>query len=258
MAGHQGKFVWHDIMTTDVAAATAFYARVVGWKAADSGLPGVAYTLLQAGATPIGGVMAIPGEAAASGAKPRWTGYIAVDDVDAFAAKVKAAGGTLHRPPDDIPGVGRFAVVADPHGASFFLFKGDGEAPPAAAPGTRGHVGWNELHAGHGKEAFDWYSGLFGWTKDQAIDMGPMGVYQTFSTTAGAPADGGMMTKMAHEPVPFWLFYFTVEAVDAAAARASEAGGKVVREPVQVPGGQWIVHCTDPQGALFAMVAPTR
>ena len=88
--------------------------------------------------------------------------------------------------------------------------------------------------------------------------MGPMGVYQTFATMAGAPADGGMMTKMPHEPMPYWLYYFNVEAVDAAAARAAEAGGQVLREPTEVPGGQWIVHCTDPQGALFAMVASKR
>ena len=66
------------------------------------------------------------------------------------------------------------------------------------------------------------------------------------------------MTKMAHDPVPFWLFYFNVDAIDAAAARVGEAGGSVLRGATEVPGGQWIVHCADPQGAMFAMVAPKR
>jgi predicted enzyme related to lactoylglutathione lyase len=67
-----------------------------------------------------------------------------------------------------------------------------------------------------------------------------------------------MMTKMADEPQPFWLYYINVAALDNAIARVSEGGGKVVLEPRQVPGGSWIANCTDPQGAFFALVAPQR
>jgi uncharacterized protein len=70
----------------------------------------------------VGGLMPIPEDARAAGARPRWMGYIAVDDVDVYAARVNAVGGSVHRAPRDIPGVGRFAVVADPHGAGFMLF----------------------------------------------------------------------------------------------------------------------------------------
>ena len=71
---------------------------------------------------------------------------------------------------------------ADPHGAVFILFKGTSEeAPPPAPAGTPGHVGWHELHAGDLDSAFAFYSGLFGWTKAEAMDMGPMGVYQIFA-----------------------------------------------------------------------------
>ena len=151
-------------------------------------------------------------------------GYVGVSDVDAYAKKVVVAGGTLHRPPENIPGVGRFAVAADPHGAGFILFKGSSdEAPAPAAPLTLGHIGWHELHAGNGPEAFDFYSKLFGWTKSEAIPMGDHGVYQLFA--AGGSDIGGMMTKMAQSPAPFWLYYFNVDAIDAAGARATKAGG---------------------------------
>ena len=191
------------------------------------------------------------------GVGPRWMGYVAVDDVDAYAARVKAAGGSVHRAPDDIPGVGRFAVVADPHGAGFILFRGSSEPQsPPAAPGTPGHIGWHELHAGDGESAFAFYSGLFGWTKAEAMDMGPMGVYQIFATD-GAPV-GGMMTKMPETPAPFWLYYFNVDALDAAMARATKGGAKIANGPMEVPGGRWIVQCLDPQGAMFAMLAPKR
>ena len=250
-------FVWYDVMTSDTRAAESFYRNVIGWTTQDAGMSDRSYTLLSAGPTMIGGLMPIPDEARAMGARPAWMGYIGVDDVDAHAKRVSAAGGTIHHPPEDIPGVGRFAVAADPHGAGFILFRGNSDqAPTPAPPGTSGHVGWRELHAGDGASAFAFYAGLFGWTKTEAMDMGEMGTYQMFST--GGETVGGMMTKMPQSPMPFWLYYFNVDAIDAAAKRATDGGGAVVNGPMEVPGGQWIVQCTDPQGAMFAMVAPKR
>lgn len=250
-------FVWYELMTTDAEAAAAFYAKVVGWTPADSGMPGMSYTLLKLGETSIGGVMALDPAACSAGARAAWGGYVGVADVDAAAEKLKAAGGRVNFGPEDIPGVGRFAAVTDPHGAAFYLFKGnDGEMPPSPPVGTPGTVGWHELHAGDGAAAFAFYSAQFGWTKDTAIDMGPMGVYQLFA--AGGAAIGGMMTKTADMPAPTWLYYFCVDRADAAVGRVTAAGGQVLMGPHEVPGGSWIVQCLDPQGAAFAMVAPGR
>jgi uncharacterized protein len=255
MTTQQGKFVWYDVMTSDSKAAESFYRNVIGWDAKDSGMPNGGYTLLSVGSTMVGGLMPIPPEAGAHGAKPCWTGYIGVDDVDDTAARVTAAGGAIHKAPQDIPGIGRFAVAADPHGARFVLFHGNGEPQqPPPAPNTPGFVGWHELHAGDGEKAFAFYSGLFGWTKADAVDMGPMGIYQTFAT-GGAPI-GGMMTKTPAIAAPQWLYYFNVEDIEAAKARASKAGGQILFGPQQVPGGSWILHCLDPQGAMFAMLGP--
>ena len=185
-------------------------------------------------------------------------GYVGVPSVDDHVQKLTAAGGSICKPPQDIPGVGRFAVVADPHGAVFMLFQGsEGDSAPPRDASAPGQVGWNELHAGQGDEAFAFYAGLFGWTKDQALDMGPAGPYQLFKT-GGAEAAGGMMTKMPEMPVAAWLFYFNVEAIDAAVERVKAGGGQVVHGPMQVPGGGWIINAIDPQGALFALAAPRR
>ncbi len=257
MSTHHGSFVWYDLMTTDPTAAEAFYRGVMGWSAQDSGVPDRSYTIFSSAQMPMGGLMAIPPHLREAGAQPRWTGYVAVDDVDAFATRVTEAKGAVHRAPEDIPGVGRFAVVADPHGAVFVLFKGASDAQgPQAAPGTPGHTGWHELNAGDRESAFAFYSGLFGWTKAEAVDMGPMGIYQTFAT--GGPAVGGMMTRTESMPPPAWLYYFNVEAIDAAVARVNDEKGKVINGPLQVPGGSWIIQCVDPQGAMFALVAPRR
>jgi uncharacterized protein len=252
--GH-GMFVWYDVMTSDTKAAQSFYHDVIGWKTADAGMPDRSYTILSAGETMVGGLMPIPADM--SGHPAAWTGYIGVDDVDAYAKRVTAAGGAVHRGPEDIPGIGRFAVAGDPHGAGFIIFKGaSDQVPTPPPPDTAGHIGWRELHAGNGEGAFAFYSKLFGWTKADAVDMGPMGVYQVFAID-GTPA-GGMMTKMPQTPAPHWLYYFNVEGVDAAAARVKDAGGRVLMGPHEVPGGHWIAQCFDPQGALFAMIAPKR
>jgi len=257
MSKHHGKFIWYDVMTSDCKAAESFYRRALGWSAKDSGMGDRSYTLFSAGPTVVGGLMPLPDQAKKMGVPPCWTGYVAVDDVDGYAARVKKAGGAVHRGPEDIPGVGRFAVVADPHGAVFIIMKGNSaEGPRDAAPGTPGHVGWRELHAGDGKSAFAFYSGLFGWSKADAIDMGEVGVYQTFSTGNGPV--GGMMTRMPQTPAPFWLYYFNVDALDAAVARVKGAGGRIALEPHRVPTGQWIAQALDPQGAMFGMLAPKR
>jgi uncharacterized protein len=250
-----GKFVWYDQMSNDLAGSEKFYSKVVGWTLAPNTMNAQKYTLLKAGETMVGGLMPIPEEAA--GVRPAWMGYIAVDDVKAYADKVKAAGGAIHRPPTQIPNVGTFAVAGDPSGAGFLLFKGDegGEAPKHD-PTKPGHIGWHELHGGDPERSFAFYSGLFGWTKGEALNMGAMGTYQIFSTKG--QQSGGMMKKMDQEPAAHWLYYISVDAIDAAQERVKSAGGQVIHGPMEVPGGAWIINGIDPQGAMFALVAPKR
>lgn len=251
------KFVWYELMTSDTQSAASFYSSVVGWSVNSAGPVHGDYSIFSVGERGIGGMMGLTADACAAGARPGWVGYVWVDDVDAYAIRVAAAGGSVQRPPSDIPGIGRFAVVADPHGAVFMLFKDSG-GPSAAPvpPGTAGYVGWHELHAGDGVSAFAFYSSLFGWTKTEAMDMGPMGVYQLFAM--GDNSAGGMMTKAPEIPAPFWIYYVNVDAIDAAVIRVTQGGGTIVMGPHQVPGGSWIVQCTDPQGAMFALVAGMR
>ena len=246
-------FIWHDLMTTDVKAAEEFYSKVVGWRCQDSGMTGQSYTLLMNGDVSVGGIMAVPEES--KGMPPIWMGYIGVDDVDAYAQKVIKAGGKIWKGPQDIPGVGRFAVAADPHGAGFILFKGNGEAMPAAPFMAKGTIGWNELHAGNLDEAWAFYAGIFGWQKGFAHDMGPeWGPYQTFGETPEGLGMGGMMKKMSSAPMPYWIYYFSIGNIEAGAQRVKDNGGTVLMEPHEVPGGTWIAPCIDPQGAHFALI----
>ena len=256
MSDKHGAFVWYELMTTDTKAAEAFYDDVVGWTSVDSGMPDANYTLFKTNDLRVAGLMTMPESALTMNIPPAWLGYVGVDDVDAAAKKLAKLGGTVHRQPEDIPGVGRFAVVADPHGAVFALFKGDGEMPDIKQMDP-GSIGWHELMAGDLATDLPFYQEMFGWKKDEGIDMGDMGTYQLFAHN-GAQI-GGMMTKPATVPAPpYWGFYFNVDALDAAIARSTAKGGKVVNGPMEVPGGAWVVNCVDPQGACFNLVAMKR
>lgn len=257
MSMTHGKFVWYELMTTDMKAAEAFYTDVVGWTSTDSGNTDMDYTLFLAEGVRVAGLMTMPAEALKMNVPPAWLGYIGVDDVDASAKKLAELGGTVHRAPDDIPGIGRFAIVTDPHGAAFALFRGNDGDMPEIAQQANGNIGWHELMAGDLATEYPFYEKLFGWTKDQTMPMGEMGDYQLFAH-ASVPI-GGMMTKPANMPAPpHWGFYFNVEALDAATGRAEARGGKILNGPMEVPGGAWVVNCVDPQGAHFNLVSMKR
>lgn len=259
MSESKPRFIWYELMTSDQDAAVAFYRAVVGWNTADVGQPGMRYTILAAGDRGMGGVMAIPAEADRAGAHPLWLGYVGVADADGAAKRIVEAGGALHRGPEDIPNVGRFAVVADPGGATFMLLTPQprSDAPPPAEPGTPGLVSWHELSSAIGqKAAFDFYAEQFGWETLELMDMGPMGKYRIFGIDGVAL--GGMMDEPEGAPGPSWRYYVDVDGIDAAVERIEANGGQVLMAPHEVPGGSWIVQAVDPQGASFALVSTTR
>jgi hypothetical protein len=262
MAHSDGRFIWYELMTTDMKAAKAFYADVVGWGTQDASTPGMQYTLFTAGGAPVSGMMALPDDARTSGFRPSWLGYVGVDDVDATADRIIKLGGAVHVPPKDIPNISRLSVAVDPQMATIALLKWlkGGQERPAemeqpAEPGTAGRVGWHELFAVDWEKAWAFYGELFGWQKTDP-DVGADGTYQMFS--AGGQTIGGMCTKPVTAPVPFWLYYFNVGDIDLAAKRVKAGGGEVLNGPIEVPGGGWIAQCTDPQGAIFALAGKRR
>lgn len=252
-------FVWYDLMTSDREAAIAFYGPVAGWTTEDApttGVPGQAYTLFKTGERQVCGVMQLTDEMKAHGARPTWIGHVSVADVDAAVEKAVSLGGSMRFPPTDIPNIGRFAMIADPEGAGLNVFQPLGGMAPMPEPpmGAPGYPSWRELLAGDWRRAFDFYSAMFGWTKHEAFDIGPMGTYQLYGPPAGA-AIGGMFNRPAATPASYWLYYFNVESIGAAAERVKAGGGEILMGPHQVPSDNWIVQCRDPQGALFALSA---
>jgi predicted enzyme related to lactoylglutathione lyase len=244
-----GKFVWYELVSPDAPAARRFYGKVLGWRARDAEIPGIDYSLLSMSGTDIAGSMQ-----QMDGMPAAWTAYICVDDIEATFASVSAAGATPIIPVAPIPGIGRFSILADPLGATFALVEYLDEFPKPTVPthGVHGHGWWRELHTSDQEKAFAFYGPQFGWVKTQAIDMGPMGIYQTIAPAEGADANGAMFNDESRPP--FWLVYFWVADIDAAHDAVLAGGGQVVNGPHEVPGGAWVIEGRDPQGVTFALV----
>jgi hypothetical protein len=258
MTNPHGEFVWYELMTPDIEGASAFYGALLGWTFAASSQPDMDYRFFSAGSEQIGGFLALTPAMQQGGAQPGWLGYIAVDDIDAAIDAITATGGALHMGPQDIPGTGRFALVADPQGVVFYIMQDtSGETSQAfAADMPRiGHCAWNELATTDQAGAMAFYTQTFGWVKDGEMDMGPMGSYEFIRHGS---VIGAMMTKPPEMPVACWSCYFRVADIDAAAATASAKGGHVLFGPSEVPGGDFIITGVDPQGATFSLVGQRK
>jgi predicted enzyme related to lactoylglutathione lyase len=248
----RGAFVWFDLMTSDPTRAIAFYPRITGWGTAAWQGP-APYTMWTNKNVPIGGVMHVP----AGGQPPHWIGYISTPDVDATIAQANALGATVVAPAADIPSVGRYAVLVDPQGAVFALFTSATDAPDREGPANRGEFSWHELATHDVPAALRFYEALFGWEAGEANDMGPIGVYQIYRRKGHDL--GGIYKKPADMPgPPAWLHYILVDDVQRAAETTKDRGGRVVTEPMEVPGGDRIAIALDPLGAAFALHAKRR
>lgn len=249
----RGRFVWHELMTTDIDAASDFYSHVVPWKTQDSGMP--SYTLWMSGKFRAGGLMALPEDGSAT--PPHWIIYIGTPDVDATVTAAQGLGGKVLKGAADIPNVGRFAVLSDPQGAAFAVFTPQPSSADGAPPG--GGVGdftWHELATTDADAAFNFYSQLFGWSKGAAHDMGEMGVYQLLSH--GGQDVGGIFKSRDNSTPPSWLSYVRVPDAAKAANAAKSGGGRILNGPMEVPGGSWVAQILDPQGGAFAVVEAPR
>jgi len=247
-----GSFVWCELLTSDTAAAESFYKKVVGWTSAPFG-PDGSYTVLNNSAgSGVGGMMKLPDQAKQAGAPPHWMMYVGTPNVDEMAVRIAQLGGRVVKEADEIPTVGRFAIVQDPFGATFAIFTPK-PAPgaPARKKGDTGEFSWFELYTPNPAGAWKFYETLFGWEKTSAMDMGDMGVYQMFGRGGGIP-NGGIMKPPPGAPAA-WMPYAMVKDAKASAATATANGGKIINGPMEVPGGDWIAQGIDPQGAMFAV-----
>lgn len=119
--GVPGAATWSELGTHDPARAAEFYTNVFGWTTQPFGDGPTPYTLFQNDGAGIGGAYKLMPEMGP--VPPHWLVYFSVADADATVQKATELGAQVMRPADDIPGVGRFAILIDPQGAAFAIIK---------------------------------------------------------------------------------------------------------------------------------------
>jgi predicted enzyme related to lactoylglutathione lyase len=241
---------WVDLSTSDPDAASAFYAGLFGWQVQDLGPEAGGYRMCLKNGKQVAGIGPMMSEAQF----PAWSTYVSVDDAKATVDKASSAGAKVIAEPMDVMGQGTMAVLVDPTGAYFSLWQ-PGMHTGAQLANEAGAFTWNELQTRDTAAAESFYRAVFGW-QAQHRDMGGGTTYTEFQLDGHSVA--GMMAMPPEVPaeVPsYWLVYFSVEDTDARVAAATQAAGRVLFGPHDSPQGPFAV-LADPQGAVFAVIAP--
>ena len=236
-----GRFVWHDLSSTDVEAAKRFYTELLGWGI-ETWKPGeMDYDMISANGQMHGGF-----GSAQDGAPSYWLGHVVVDDLDPVRARVEGAGGGVVGDPMDIPEVGQILIIRDPQGAMISAYK-----PAGDVPASEGVFVWDELYTSDVDAAKRFYGEVFGWT---ARDM-PMGegTYTVFESGDKGVA-GAIKIGADHQHIPpHWYPYLATSDVDATTKKAKELGAEVYVEPMDVPDMGRFSVLGDPTGATFGL-----
>ena len=241
-----GRFSWHELMTTDLDAARNFYSKIAGWGTSIWDGGDKPYEMWMNGEMPVGGLMELP----SPDVPPCWLAYVSTPDLDGTLEKVRNLGGAVLGEMA-VPEVGRFAVIADPQGGVIAVIEPEGVSPGHDGPAALGEFSWCELATTDMEAAWSFYSQVFGWQEAGRMDMGEMGFYQMFGR--GAHPLGGIFNGPPEMPAVGWLLYMRVPDAHAAVETVTALGGRILNGPMEVPGGDLIAQCMDPQGVAFAV-----
>ncbi len=245
-----GVFCWVDLATTDPEAAKAFYTGLFGWEYED--LPtdmGIPYTMFRIEGKNVTALSAMMSDMQAQGVPPYWSSYIKHDNVDAVAAKVTEAGGTLMMPPSDVMDSGRMAFAQDPTGAAFGIWQPAGHigAELVNMPNT---LVWNELQTRDSEAAKAFYSAVFDWTYG-SDSSGYILCQENGRTQAGII----QMDENWGDEIPNnWGVYFMVTDLAASVAKVKELGGNIIVPPTAAGEMGKFSVVQDPQGGAFTIM----
>jgi predicted enzyme related to lactoylglutathione lyase len=246
-----GTPCWVDVTSHELEKTIEFYGALFGWEAEQDPRPEAGgYTMF----TVRGKNVAAASPPQEEGIPAHWTTYIASDDVDDTAARIRDAGGLLHAEPFDVFDSGRMTVAQDPTGAVFGVWQA-GTHHGAQLANEPGSFQWNECETRDVAAAADFYTAVFGYRVDE-MDMGQEEPYRLFMLSDHRVAGLFKITpEMGDDVPPNWMTVFSVADCDAAAAKAQELGGALLHGPQDIPVGRFAV-LQDSTGAVFQVVAP--
>src|SRR6266481_1472563 len=161
----RGRFVWHELYTTDPEGAIAFYKKVIGWGI-KSWKEDATYRMWAKGNAFFGALLPLAESDRLLGVRPHWLSYVSTPDVNATVQQAKSLGARVKVEPQEAPTVGRWAVLRDPQDVTFAVFT---PAPSSTGPADDPPLGdytWHELTTRDSKTAWEFYRALFGWEQD--------------------------------------------------------------------------------------------
>lgn len=232
-----------DLAVVDVDKAIEFYRGLFGWDVERDG----GYATCRVGGRTVAGI----GRTRRPGQPNAWTTYLAVADVDATARKVAEAGGRVLAGPLDVPAAGRLIMAVDPAGAVFGGWQA-GRRIGAELANEVSSLVWNEQLSNDLDGTRRFYAEVFGYTYD---DVSFLGNPYAMLRVGGAVAGGlGMLGSGPPVALPaHWRVHFLVPRTDAAVARVTALGGRVLAPPVDTPYGRLAV-VRDDQDAMFVLI----
>lgn len=248
----QGSFATVDLSAKDLEGQTAFYEGLLGWTHEDVATDkGPIYRMFSKDGGAVAGAFLISPDMEAAGVPTMWNTYIAVDDVDAMAARAVELGGQIAMPAADASGYGRFAGIMDPTGGALFLWHSN-QPDASATYGGPGALAWIDLSTRDPQTAVAFFERLFGWDI-QPMEGGPV-PYWMVNVDGESQAGIMHMPEMLPAEVPAnWLVYFGAEDARALAEQTVALGGTVLAEPMEAMDMVWVV-LADPAGATFAVL----
>ncbi|MEP7035635.1 MAG: VOC family protein [Dermatophilaceae bacterium] len=250
-----GTPCWVDVMVTDPAAAKAFYSSLFGWDIQDGPPEAGGYAMCLLNGRPAAAISPKP----AGNPFPNcWSTYLASDDLEATAARARAAGGQFMMEPMDVMSAGRMAFGMDPTGGPYGIWQA-GDHKGVGVFNEPGALIWNELMTGDYEGAKAFYGSVFGYEYEQMGD-GTKFQYSTIRSSDGKVVGGigAMGAEVPADMTPQWTTYFNVADTDATVAKAAVLGATIVRDPWVTPFGR-MAMIQGPQGETFSIAeAPRR
>ncbi len=241
-----GSFVWHDLLTKDVAGAQRFYGELFGWRFEHTKRGDRPYVIARAGATPVAGLVDVSGIADAG---TQWLSFMAVANVDTAVGLFQSGGGKVLVQPRDLP-LARAAVVADPQGAPLGLAQLRRDTVVPMQP-IASHFFWQEYLARDATQALDFYKRVAGYAP--AISDTRLGVEYHVLKKARGGAGLFQLPANVTDIQPNWLPYVLVDDAAALAARVTSLGGRVVVAAAAERRNNSLIVIADPGGAVLAL-----
>ena len=244
------KPVWTDLATSDPEAAREFYGKVFGWKVEVNPDPQYGgYALAKVGDKDVAGI----GPKQMDEAPTAWTVYIGTHDAEDTVKKAQAAGGNVIVPTMAVGDQGTMAIIQDPSGAMIGVWQSQ-NMTGAQLIDKPNSMGWAELNSRGVDKAKPFYTKLFNWGEKKTPAQGENPEYTEFQAGGQSIAGAMEMNPMVPAEVPsYWMVYFNVDNVDKAFKKVTDAGGKEMLAPQDMPGGRFAI-VSDPQGAAFGLL----